>query len=286
MKNVLTKLLITSAVASSMMTSVMAAEEVYDMHGNVISQDQMENAIDLGNKCYVLLADHNLDMALASMPHGNPMGRHPIGGQSIFAALFVTQQIDLQNFSIPEDPLSRFLICVAATLKVCANPKAYLVKDNQTYRLLENWNVKYDLANKIIIGSLGPNQPVLLEFSKLMDAYEKLKQNAVNSVDPQDNMAAPVQVALIFDNTVLLEVFPKNHQQVIAEIKKIYDASSKTKAMPDPKRPGFSFTDQEETVAASILQQVPNSRDHYLTGLTVIFSPERAGAIFDKILNG
>lgn len=56
--------------------------------------------------------------------------------------------------------------------------------------------------------------------------------------------------------------------------------------LKDPTRPGVEFEDLELTIAAAILQVVPNSQNGYMTGLCLVFSYERAKAILDKIIEG
>lgn len=56
--------------------------------------------------------------------------------------------------------------------------------------------------------------------------------------------------------------------------------------LPDPKRPGCQYSKKELGIATSITQLVSNSMDAYMTGLCLVFSPERASALLNAIIQG
>lgn len=89
----------------------------------VAVQANQNRIIPMGNGNQVNLVDPNIDTVLGTMRIGGCNGRFGIGGKSIAAAKdIITMFKDSQGLvdltTLTDDQISRFLICVAATMKI------------------------------------------------------------------------------------------------------------------------------------------------------------------------
>lgn len=70
----------------------------------------------------------------------------------------------------------------------------------------------------------------------------------------------------------------------IKEIDKLYE-TTKTR-LPNVKRQSSEFTDVEYSLASMITMISPKSHNAFMEGLCRVFSPQRASALLEALING
>lgn len=94
----------------------------------------------------------------------------------------------------------------------------------------------------------------------------------------------PVIAQNLYPEFVPIALSNAQNQAILALYQSLKD-KEKDK-LPDPKRAGAEFTDKELAISGVILQAVPNTIHGFLTGLSVVFSLDRAKAILNNIMEG
>lgn len=147
-------------------------------------------SLDLGSSYSVTLdfqkSSEEIKNLLVSLPiaGGDQSGRYTIGAQSIAPTIEVVDNILMGKYALTIEQAQRFLICVAAQLRIDQDPSAALgnrISETGNYRsLTENKNVTY---NPELNTLKGFNTPILSS-AKLIEAfdlwinYQKLKANS------------------------------------------------------------------------------------------------------------
>lgn len=133
------------------------------------------------------------------------------------------------------------------------------------------WSVKMqNLQSRIAEGSaaMEPND---------QSELRRLRQQVAEQAEEQQERS---ELTTYFTTPVFTPV--RFTPAVIESIKNL--APGNRIAGADPKRISLDFTEQECGVAVSITQLCRvNSREAYLTALCLVFSPERANALLEKI---
>lgn len=147
-------------------------------------------SLDLGSAYPVTFdfqkSPEDIKNLLLSVPigTGHQAGRYTIGAQSIAPTIEVVDNIIKGRYALTLEQAQRFLICVAAQLRVDKNPLTALGKvnpDKGNYQpLIENGNVTYNSELKTLKGFNTPilSSEKLLEAFDLWVNYQKLKADS------------------------------------------------------------------------------------------------------------
>jgi len=159
-----------------------------------------------------------------------------------------------------------------------------------------------DASNELFAKWTTLNLPIDPSVIVGMDAFSYLRgfMSRVGDVD-LDNIAkhwlhlqpvaqasiqnqAPVNVPNLYPEFVQIALSDAQNQAILALYQSLKDKEKDN--LPDPRRAGSEFTYKELSISGVILQAVPNTIHGFLTGLSVVFSLDRAKAILNKIMEG